>query len=247
MRATLEQAIADFIDQYCAQKQIAHIWKAPLVRFADARHPLFARLRDVTLSEHYMPDDYLRGASIVVSYFLPFVRDIGRSNADAGASSPLWAGAYRTACVMAEELNEHLAALLRARGVRVCVPHNALMIGGESPWSYWSQRHVAYIAGHGTFGLNNMLISDQGCVGRYYSLVTDLDLPPDPVLTEERCLYKKDGSCALCVQRCPTEALSTQGFKRLQCLAQCRHNAALYAGAKVCGKCVVELPCSHRH
>ena len=245
MRTRLQQAIADFIRHYCVQKNIAHIWQAPLVRFADARHPLFAQLKKVALSEHYLPEDYLPEARIVISYFLPFVRDMARTNAEWGASSPQWAEAYRTACDMAIDLNEHLAALLRSEDVQVCVPHNALMIGGESPWSYWSQRHVAYIAGHGTFGLNNMLISDQGTVGRYYSLVTNLDVAADPIVEEQRCLFKKNGSCALCVQRCETGALKAQGFDRFKCLEQCRYNAALYAGAKICGKCVVELPCSY--
>lgn len=87
------------------------------------------------------------------------------------------------------------------------------MINDGFPRSKWSQRHVAYVCGHGTFGLNNMLISDRGCVGRYYSIITALPIETDPVVTEERCLYKRNGGCKLCVKRCVAEALTEKEFK----------------------------------
>ena len=44
--------------------------------------------------------------------------------------------------------------------------------------SDWSHRHVAVIAGLGKFGLNNMLITDNGCCGRVGSFITDLKIEP---------------------------------------------------------------------
>ena len=119
------------------------------------------------------------------------------------------------------------------------------MIGMDNPKSRWSQRHVAYLAGHGTFGINNMLISDVGSVGRYFSLVTAMDIEPDLPVREERCLWKQDGSCGLCVKRCVAGALTETGFDRFRCLEQCLVNMERYPGADVCGKCTVELPCSY--
>jgi epoxyqueuosine reductase QueG len=81
--------------------------------------------------------------------------------------------------------------------------------------------------------------------GRYFSVITTLPLTPDPVITEERCLFKRDVSCGLCVKRCPANALTEEGFDRFRCLERCLVNDALYPGADVCGKCAVSLPCSH--
>ena len=130
-------------------------------------------------------------------------------------------------------------------GAAAAVPNDAGMIGMDNPKSRWSQRHVAYLAGHGTFGKNNMLISDAGCVGRYFSIVTALDVTTDAPVRQERCLWKIDGSCGLCMKRCETGALTETEFDRFKCLEQCLVNMKRYPGADVCGKCTVELPCSY--
>ena len=44
--------------------------------------------------------------------------------------------------------------------------------------SIWSERHIAFICGLGTFGLSRGLITRKGICGRFGSLITDLDLYP---------------------------------------------------------------------
>jgi len=147
---------------------------------------------------------------------------------------------------MALWVNDRLVELIQNEmGTSAAVPNDAGMISMDNPRSRWSQRHVAYLAGHGTFGLNNMLISDAGAVGRYFSVVTALDVPTDAPVSEERCLWKRDGSCGLCMKRCAAGALTAEGFDRFKCLEQCLVNMQKYPGADVCGKCTVELPCSY--
>ena len=149
---------------------------------------------------------------------------------------------------MAAQVNQRLCQFIQGLGYDAAVPVNAGTISPQQLVSRWSQRHVAYIAGHGTFGRNNMLISDQGCAGRYYSIVTTLPVPPDSRPEGERCLHKRNGSCGLCMARCPMGALSPEGFLRERCYARCMENMALQGpdGEDVCGKCLAGLPCSHR-
>ena len=73
--------------------------------------------------------------------------------------------------------------------------------------SDWSHKHVAYIAGLGSFGRHHMLITDKGCCGRIGSVVTDAAIPATPRSDRERCLFKADGSCGKCLERCPILAL----------------------------------------
>lgn len=244
MQEAMAAEIWRLVREHARESGLELIWEPPLVRCADARDPLFARLRDIVVPNHYLPQDYLPKARSVLSWFIPFKKAVAAGNGEGLHCSAAWAAAYLATNAMAAHINERLAAKIRARGGRAAVPHDAGMISRELIYSRWSQKHVAWIAGHGTFGRNNMLISDVGCVGRYYSLVTDQQARPDPLVREERCLYKKSAQCGLCVRQCPSGALSERGFDRRACLEMCERNDALYPGADVCGKCVVNLPCS---
>lgn len=244
MREAIAAELWRLVRDYAARNALEMIWEPPLARCADARDPLFARLRELLVPNHYLPEEYLPGARSVISWFIPFKKAVADGNKEGLHCSAVWAQAYLNTNAMAAELNERLAEGIRARGGRAAVPRDAGMISREIIYSRWSQKHVAWIAGHGSFGLNNMLISDVGCVGRYYSIVTDLETTADPRVREERCLYKKNGTCGLCARQCPTGALSTRGFDRRICLEMCEKNEAVYPGADICGKCVVGLPCS---
>ena len=247
MRETLRAEIEGFMDDHCARTGGKRIWKTPLVRFADANHPRIAELRRIAFADHFMPSDFLPGATTVVSYFLPFVDEVPASNVDGRAASPAWAEAYLRTNAMAAELNPHLAAALAGMGHRAAVPEN-IGFSVEALMSRWSQRHVAWLAGHGTFGLNNMLISESGCCGRYFSIVADMPIAHDDICTEERCLFKARGVCRVCARRCVASALRDDGFDRRACWDVCCENAAIHQHpeALVCGKCDVGLPCSSR-
>jgi epoxyqueuosine reductase QueG len=113
--------------------------------------------------------------------------------------------------------------------------------------SDWSHKHVAYIAGIGSFGHHHMLITDKGCCGRLGSVVTDAVIVPTQRIDRERCLFKFDGSCRQCEKRCPVEALGEDPFRRHACYDRLMENARLYERhglADVCGKCAAIVPCS---
>lgn len=246
MRQTIEEKIWQLIQNYAQERCIPVIWRRPVVRFADAKSAGFESLRQIVDPGHHVPEDYLPGAQNVLSWFLPFLPEVGRNNLPGELCSAQWADSYLVTNEMAARINEQLVAYIRNElGADAAVPSDAGMIGMDNPRSRWSQRHVAYLAGHGTFGVNNMLISDVGSVGRYFSVVTTLDVQPDQPVMEERCLWKRDGSCCLCVKRCAAGALTAEGFGRFKCLVQCLENMQKYPGADVCGKCTVELPCSY--
>ena len=244
MRERIEAEMIHFIQEYQRTLALPHLWQQPIIKYGDAFDPRFQELSQAVGTRHHLPQDYLPKATTVLSYFLPFQREVAVSNQGGGTCSPLWAQAYLYTNTMAAALHRHLVEYIRTLGFEAAIPTGTGMISHQEPRSHWSQRHVAYLAGQGTFGLNNMLISDRGCVGRYFSLVTTLPLAPDPVVTAERCLYKRNGTCGQCVNRCPVEALTVGGFDRFRCLDQCLINDRLFPGADVCGKCVVDVPCS---
>ena len=247
MRQVLEEKIWRLIQEYCREKALPILWRKPIVRFADATNPGFSELQQIVTPEHHLPRDFLPGAKNVLSWFLPFLPEVGKNNLEGALSSSQWADAYLVTNKMAARVNEQLVQFIRTElGADAAVPTDAGMISMDNPRSRWSQRHVAFLAGQGTFGKNNMLISDAGSVGRYFSVVTTLEVNPDQPITKERCLWKQDGSCGLCMKRCEAGALTETGFDRFRCLEQCLKNMGRYPGADVCGKCTVELPCSYK-
>ena len=246
MKTTIQQVIDRFIDDYCEKQGWQRIWQNVLVGIADAADPGFMELRKLVIEDHQLPQEALPSAKTVISYFLPFIPEIPNSNVGGEAPSEPWGDAYKMTNKMAADLNTHLIQWVLDKGFEAANP-DAVMLGEPYLRSRWSQRHVARIAGLGSFGVNNMLLTEKGCCGRAYSIVTSMDIPADKPCEEEFCLYKKNGSCLLCVKRCPIGALTAEGFDRLKCHLHLEENGKhLQSGSTVCGKCLVGMPCSFK-
>lgn len=226
---------------------LCDMWRAPLIACADAGDALFERLREVAHPGHMLPSDLLEGANTVITYFLPFSRHIVSSNRNGRYQSAEWALAYIETNALIALINTRLSRLLESIGFSAAAIAPTHNFDDKTLLSAWSHRHAAYIAGLGTFGLNRMLITEQGCCGRIGSLVTDAEIQADPRPEQEYCPFKIDGSCGACVKRCPNGALSTSGFDRHACYEALLVNEQrfLHLGkADACGKCLCGLPCS---
>jgi epoxyqueuosine reductase QueG len=108
---------------------------------------------------------------------------------------------------------------------------------------------MAHIAGLGNFGVHHLLITAKGCCGRFGSLVTNLDVRPSERSDRESCLYRFNGSCLKCIDKCVAKALTLEHFDRQGCYRLLLENADLFAKeglADVCGKCTCVVPCSFR-
>jgi len=71
----------------------------------------------------------------------------------------------------------------------------------------FSQRHAAVAAGLGNFGRNNLVIHPRlGPQVIFCTILTELELTPDPPITEDLCTH-----CNICVKNCPGKALDEEG------------------------------------
>ena len=185
------QEIQDFVAEYQGRKDISTGWGHPLVRFAAAEDPLFEELKTAVVSSHAVPRDLLPNAQTVISLFLPFSRSVAATNIKERLSSPEWAVSYIETNELIQQLSLHMTKFFEASGERVVtIPatHNWIE---DKLVSNWSHRHIAFIAGLGRFGLNNMLITDKGCSGRIGSLITDLPVSPTPRAGDEHRVLKR--------------------------------------------------------
>ncbi|MBN1188833.1 MAG: hypothetical protein JXA46_03700 [Dehalococcoidales bacterium] len=120
----------------------------------------------------------------------------------------------------------------------------------------WSERHVAEACGLGTFGLNGMIITEKGVAVNLFSTVCDVEIAPTPRPEKEYCLFYRDGSCGICLERCQNSAISKEGRDPRKCHEyaarilpeKLRKEGKLqdYVGIPTCGLCTMGVPCADR-
>lgn len=277
MKKQITERIASFVREYQNRENIRTRFGQPLVGIADANAPEIQGLREVIGPSQVLPQDVLPDAKAVIVYYVPFTEELAGTNAGSGSASPEWARAYEELNYLFADLNRDLVEYIKGlgsctegdAGFTAAIPAAASEFDQLELISNWSHRHMAYAAGLGTFGINNMLITELGCCGRFNSIVTNMGrelLPPDRPLETELCMYKLDGSCGVCMNNCPAGALHPElpdkfgaGFSRSSCYDICLENAAKYpipadlapsysaVGSEVCGKCVTGSPCAFRN
>ena len=108
--------------------------------------------------------------------------------------------------------------------------------------STWSERHVGWITGLGTFGRMTNFISKRGACGRLISIVTDWETEPDK--RDYDGIYGYCSECGACYKACPGKALSENGKDIDACSAYLGVIGKKFAPRYGCGKCQSGLPCS---
>jgi epoxyqueuosine reductase QueG len=225
------------------------MWREPVIKIISAENEKLNILKNAVDRDHLMPADVLPGAKSIISFFIPFHERIVVSNIGGAAASEEWAKAYIKTNDLIKNINTDIEKLMIKHGYRagkIPATHN---FDEKKLISKWSHRHIAYIAGIGTFGINNMLITGKGCCGRLGSILISYEFEsyeeiPEP---KEKCLYKINGSCGICRKKCGADAYGEETFDRGKCYKKCLENAERYRPigyADVCGKCLVGLPCS---
>lgn len=246
MREALEAALCGFIQEREREGALSR-WKTPLFAYADAADDRFLSLKQSVGPTHALPQELLPGARTVVAYFIPFAEEVVKSNIEGRECSKLWAQAYIETNTLISDLNRYIKEELERLGFLCSILPPTHNFDPDKLVSDWSHRHIAAICGLGTFGLNNMLVTEKGCCGRLGSFVTDLQIAPTPYEKKENCLYKNRGICKKCVSRCVNDALHVDAFDRHKCYEMCLYNDALHPDlglCDVCGKCLVNVPCS---
>ena len=245
------QTISQYVSDYTATSPLNRvpqlkgqvIFDQPLTGVADANDPLFSRLKEETAvgAQHMSPQEWLPSAQAVVVYFLPFTPEIRKANRVMGVAAREWLHGRIEGEAFNNALRDSLAAFLQAEGHQSLAPVRDSRFGVIQRRSNWSERHVAYIAGLGTFSLSRSLITAQGSAGRVGSVVTDVALTSTPRPYNE--LEEYCSKCGACILRCPPLAITEQCKDNAVCsdyLDRVKDRFKPYYG---CGKCQTGVPC----
>jgi len=243
------ETIKSTISEYGTENQLNNFWKEPIIEIIPANEERLNTLKQDVSIEHLTPFDILPDAKSIISFFIPFHENIVRSNIEGKMASEEWAIVYIKTNDLIKKISDNIEKFMGQYGYKtgkIPATHN---FDVEKLISNWSHRHVAKIAGIGTFGINNMLITKNGCCGRLGSIIINLELSEYKKIPEvkEKCLNKLSGSCGLCKKNCVVNAYEDNNFDRHKCNRYCLENAEHYkyiGYADVCGKCLVGLPCS---
>ena len=235
-------------------------FEAPLLGCASAEDPIFLQFHNdpVIIGPMFrLPEHWLPGAKSVISFFLPFTKEIRDSNVDnLEAPSYAWLHGRVEGQDFLMEVCDQIVRWLQEEGYESVIPAghpdfrtnrdpNRIALGQPMFTSTWSERHVAFAAGLGTFSLTKHLITEKGVCGRFGSVITTAPLTPTPrPYTDpyEYCTF-----CGACTRRCPVNALHVDtGKDMVACTALAEQHRATFFPRHGCGKCQLELPCTTR-
>ena len=263
----LESRLGDFTDESLKNRISAeaalepqaigmHMFDCPLVAYGDAGDELFTELLrpEVLGPQMRLPEEWVEGARSVISYFFPMSGQVRLSNRGTGRASIEWFHARIDGQAFILEAGRYLVSILEGLGYQaVCPAADARFAAtflsvedrAQSFRSNWSERHVAYVCGLGTFSLSKGLITEAGTAGRFGSVVTTAALPPTVRLYDD--LYEYCIMCGMCAERCPVNAISIEtGKDHFACYDELMASKAFYPGYYGCGKCQVDVPCEFR-
>ncbi|MDP7285581.1 MAG: hypothetical protein QF906_03815 [Dehalococcoidales bacterium] len=191
---------------------------------------------------------------------LPITRKIRESNRpQTEIPSRIWSYTRWYGEKFNEALRQYVVELLVELGCLAVAPmiqpYFRTMTNEKGPYSNWSERHIAYAAGLGTFSLSDGFITERGIAHRCGSVVTDLSLPASPRTAKNylaNCLFYVNNKCRACIDRCPAKAVSESGHDKVRCRDYLRDDISYLrkeydVGVAGCGLCQTKVPCESQN
>ena len=255
-------------DKYLDDPAGVALFDPPLVGVARADDPWFARLKDVIGDFLWTPQEALdlaapgATARSVVCWCLPVceaARLANRRERRLPARTWVYVRAFGEPFVT--RLRQGMEQALRDRGFAAVAPavaphHKIERREGVGLAGQWSERHAAFVAGLGTFGLSGRLITRRGIAHRLGSVVTDAEIPPTPRAYGDDafawCLRTARGTCGACVERCPAGAVGETVAERDKDLCRNHLHETIptegrdryrFEPIRGCGLCQTAVPC----
>jgi epoxyqueuosine reductase QueG len=243
----------------------------PLIGFASGIDPLFDDYKQYVGPFHWTPLEVFElafpGSNVmaeeltVISWILPQTDD---TKSDNRKQSKWPAESWARARIYGEQFNETLrkqvVKVLQKEGYEAVAPMLAPQWSRQESEQYgfastWSERHAAYAAGLGTFGLCDGLITPLGKAMRTGSVVARIQIPPTQRPYSDHhayCPHFSDSNCGKCIPRCPVGAISEGGHDKNTCYKHTSVASRKYTKkhyhfeGRGCGLCQTNVPCESK-
>jgi len=228
------------------------IYDGPLIGIASANDPYFEEFRKPNIigQKFILPNEWLPGANSIISFFLPLTKELRDTNRNAGLPSEEWVSERIEGQVFIDAAHAFLVELLKGLDAEAVAPSIDPRFQVEDRISNWSERHIAFAAGLGTFGLHRALITAKGTAGQIGSVITTLSLAPTlrPYTRyDEYCPFLTVGKCGACIRRCPPISINKKGKDNQLCSEYIdREVLSIFSPRYGCGKCNINVPCENK-
>jgi len=111
----------------------------------------------------------------------------------------------------------------------------------KEPSAFFSNKHAAYLAGLGTFGINDVIITERfGPRVRFTTILTDMGAECGKPMEKQLCTR-----CMRCSKACPVSAIGTEIYpadKMDKVLCTDHHEELGSHGTSPCGRCIAVCP-----
>lgn len=241
---SLEGRISEIIRTKVAELGRDDLFREPHVSFSSALDSRFYDLQNIIGPWHRLPSDFVSDARSVISYYVPFTKELAAEPLKTETVSELWSRAYTIINEHFNEINSAVCDFLKSESYSAAPIPSTHTYDHDVLHCFWSHRSAGVIAGLGSFGANNLVITDKGSAVRFCTVITGAVLEPYSGPVKERCLRKLGKGCSLCYDVCPVHALSDGEFKKFTCQELLDENEKIY-GADVCGKCISVCPVAY--
>ncbi|MEW6088148.1 MAG: hypothetical protein AB1498_07565 [bacterium] len=188
------------------------------------------------LKEDFIFEDrsVLDNLNYAVSIGMPLLAGVLETIRD--KPTPLYFHHYRQTNNVLDKLTNEISHFIQNKGFKAIPIPASQIIDWKRQLAQVSHRVIAYNAGLGWWGRNNLLVNPvYGSKARYATILTDFPLQADGPL-KNGC-----GVCVKCISVCPTNAINkdSRNFKREDCLEKLKEFARIPGiGQFICGICV---------
>lgn len=189
----------------CKSLGIPLVGFAPVERWSSPPQEL-PNVLSPWIPEEFWPQSIYPEAKTVIVIGLPVSLPIVET-----APSIYYHELYKTVNSMLDSKAYEISNYLNEKGFgAIYLPRDAygdIKILIDKPFAFFSHKHAAYLAGLGSFGHNNVLLTPQfGPRVRFTSIFTTAKIKGDIIKTEDLCTH-----CLLCVKNCPVGAIPKTG------------------------------------
>ncbi|MFX1588129.1 MAG: hypothetical protein ACFFC1_08240 [Promethearchaeota archaeon] len=214
------------------------IFSDPLIGVAQGNDSIFFKFKESVGSEHFTPLEMWLANSqkqlpasnlYAVSIAYPFTDEIRKESVNPiilpkmKLPAEIYSVARNYAKSFRNYIMEQAIDFFQEKGYNAVsgkLSEAYTLVAKKDFYSTWSENHIAFAAGLGTFGLHEGLITDLGCNIRLASVITDAPLKVTPRKSDEpyaNCLYYAKGTCRECAKNCPANAITEKGYDKTKC------------------------------
>lgn len=219
-------------------RQDLSMWERPIVGFARGDDPYFLHYKKTIGDFYWLPKEVFQmkykgqifddSQLTVISIGLPQTKETKTEQQEAvELPSVPWLYTRGEWENLIKHITEDIVKKLETNGLKAVSLDSIKEFSRHTSENFgiasnWSHRHTAFIAGLGTFGLSEGLITKKGKAMRFTTIIIDRKMKPterDYENYHEYCKFYKDGTCGACIYRCPVEAITKTGHDKEKCSA----------------------------